>query len=186
MTIRFRSKVVEADDKAAAGTENNPYLFNEHDFRPFTCQTGKSRYRSIPTCACIYALLLPLGKGGEVRMVSAMPFDPHKIRIGLAASPTPEAQAAAQALSDRHDFVPAAQAELMVVLGGDGFMLQQLHHLLGRKVPVYGMNRGTIGFLMNDFDTDGLIERIGRRPSMKCRYCGKPGRQPRLKSASTA
>jgi NAD+ kinase len=95
-------------------------------------------------------------------MIQVMPLDPHKIRIGLAASPTPEAQTAAQALSDRYDFVPAADAELMVVLGGDGFMLQQLHKLLGRKVPVYGMNRGTIGFLMNDYTDEGLLERLGR------------------------
>jgi NAD+ kinase len=91
-----------------------------------------------------------------------MPLDISNIRLGLTASPTPDAQAAAAALSARYDFVSAGEANLMVVLGGDGYMLQVLHGILGRKVPVYGMNRGTIGFLMNDYQEAALPERIAR------------------------
>jgi NAD+ kinase len=95
-------------------------------------------------------------------MVRDMIFDPAKSRLGLMVSPTPEAQSAAAALRARHEFVAAAEADLLVVLGGDGFLLQVLHGLLGRKVPVYGMNRGTIGFLLNEFSADGLPERLTR------------------------
>jgi NAD+ kinase len=81
-------------------------------------------------------------------------------RIGLAASPTPEAQSAATDLRARYAFVPDDQAELLVVLGGDGYMLHVLHEKLGQNLPVYGMNRGTIGFLMNDYAEDCLLERL--------------------------
>jgi NAD+ kinase len=89
-----------------------------------------------------------------------MAFDPATSRIGLVASPTPEAQTAAAALHSRYGFAPAPDADVLVVLGGDGYMLQVLHDLLGRKVPVYGMNRGTIGFLLNDYAETGLLERL--------------------------
>ncbi len=95
-------------------------------------------------------------------MVAAMAFDPHNMKLGLSASSTPEAQAAAEVLAARYDFVAAANADVLVVLGGDGHMLQVLHGLLGRKVPVYGMNRGTIGFLMNDYAPENLLDRIVR------------------------
>ena len=48
---------------------------------------------------------------------------------------------------------------MVVALGGDGFMLEMLHRLASRR-PIYGMNRGSVGFLMNDYDEDGLLERI--------------------------
>jgi NAD+ kinase len=57
------------------------------------------------------------------------------------------------------DCDPSA-AEVIVALGGDGFMLQTLHATQHLNVPVYGMNRGTVGFLMNEFSTDGLMARL--------------------------
>jgi NAD+ kinase len=89
-----------------------------------------------------------------------MPFDAATLKIALAASPTPEAQEAAQALQAEYDFVPVAQADALIVLGGDGFMLQTLQAMLQRPLPVYGMNRGTIGFLMNEYEPAQLINRI--------------------------
>lgn len=85
---------------------------------------------------------------------------PGQTRLGLLASPAPEAQAAAQALTARHGFANAQDADLLVVLGGDGYMLHVLHERLDRPVPVYGMNRGTVGFLMNDYAVEGLIKRL--------------------------
>src|SRR5579862_2871316 len=51
-------------------------------------------------------------------------------------------------------------ASVIVALGGDGFMLQTLHHYLGRNLPIYGMNFGSIGFLMNEFREEGLQTRL--------------------------
>ncbi|RYD62350.1 MAG: NAD kinase, partial [Sphingomonadales bacterium] len=67
-------------------------------------------------------------------------------------------------LRDAYDWVPQDQAECVVALGGDGFMLQTLHAMLGtrRTIPVFGMNLGTIGFLMNDWRLEGLDERLNR------------------------
>jgi NAD+ kinase len=75
-------------------------------------------------------------------------------RIALLACDTERAQEAYEALCNQADFVPLEQAEIAVVLGGDGFMLQTLHAMLdtGRVIPAYGMNLGTVGFLMNRYD----------------------------------
>ncbi len=89
-----------------------------------------------------------------------MSFEPSTVKLALAASPTPEAQEAAQALGEHHSFVSAADADVLIVLGGDGFMLQSLQAMLRRPIPVYGMNRGTIGFLMNEYGIDQLAERV--------------------------
>ena len=82
----------------------------------------------------------------------------------LLASPTPPAEAAAEELRAAYDWVPLAQADCVIALGGDGFMLQTLHALLEarRNLPVFGMNLGTIGFLMNDWRLEGLDERLIR------------------------
>jgi NAD+ kinase len=81
-------------------------------------------------------------------------------RIAVLASPAPEAQAARAALGQRLDTVPPAEADVLVALGGDGFMLQTLHRhgALGR--PVYGMKLGTVGFLMNQYRPDALMDRL--------------------------
>lgn len=82
----------------------------------------------------------------------------------LVAS-TSEAAAAAEAmLRERYEFVPIAEADLVVALGGDGFLLHTLHEMLDRDelCPVFGMNRGTVGFLMNDWRIEALQERLAR------------------------
>ncbi|WP_029415378.1 NAD kinase [Brevundimonas bacteroides] len=81
-------------------------------------------------------------------------------RIAVCASERPEAQAARERLIGLYGSVPEAEADVIVALGGDGFMLETLHANLSRRTPVYGMNRGSVGFLMNDYEEDGLLERI--------------------------
>jgi NAD+ kinase len=89
--------------------------------------------------------------------------DPDK-PTALLASPTEAAQAAEAMLRERYDFVPLDEAEQIIALGGDGFLLQTLHEMLaaGRVMPIFGMNRGTVGFLMNEWRLDGLEERLNR------------------------
>ncbi len=89
----------------------------------------------------------------------------HYARRALVASPTPPAQAAAAALADAADWVAIDDdPDLVVALGGDGFMLQTLHAMLERRrpAPVFGMNLGTVGFLMNEWRPHGLDERLAR------------------------
>lgn len=84
--------------------------------------------------------------------------------MALLASPTEAAQAAEVMLRGRYDFVPLEDADLVLALGGDGFLLQTLHEMLDRKrlCPVFGMNRGTVGFLMNEWRLDMLKERVAK------------------------
>ncbi|MEE8247535.1 MAG: NAD kinase [Alphaproteobacteria bacterium] len=81
-------------------------------------------------------------------------------RIGFVASEAPEARQAAARLRQRYGDVEPEQADVVVALGGDGFMLETLHRFLGHKAPIYGMNRGTVGFLMNSYQEDDVIERL--------------------------
>ncbi|WP_188055433.1 MULTISPECIES: NAD kinase [unclassified Sphingosinithalassobacter] len=85
-------------------------------------------------------------------------------RCALVASPVKSAQLAADELREIYDWVPVEEADQLVALGGDGFMLQTLHAMLERRriVPVFGMNLGTIGFLMNEWRLEGLEERLAR------------------------
>ncbi|HEX4736230.1 MAG TPA: NAD kinase [Allosphingosinicella sp.] len=87
----------------------------------------------------------------------------------LLASSAEGAQAAEALLRERYDFVPLDEAELIIALGGDGFLLQTLHEMLdrGRVRPIFGMNRGTVGFLMNEWRLDGLKERVNRAKAFK-------------------
>jgi NAD+ kinase len=80
--------------------------------------------------------------------------------IAFVASPTPDAQAALAALQARYSSVDPDEAEVVVALGGDGLMLQTLHRFMGRAKPIYGMNKGSVGFVMNDYRTEDLIERL--------------------------
>ena len=84
------------------------------------------------------------------------------LRIGFVASDAPLAQEARDRLEARYGGVPLAEAEVIVALGGDGFMLQTLHAVEGREVAVYGMNRGTVGFLMNAYGEGELQQRLAR------------------------
>ncbi len=84
------------------------------------------------------------------------------LKRALLVSPTPAAREAEETLRARHDWVDLREAELVVALGGDGYMLQTLHGMLGRNriLPVYGMNLGTLGFLMNEWRDEDLDARI--------------------------
>ncbi|MDE1894233.1 MAG: NAD kinase [Pseudomonadota bacterium] len=84
------------------------------------------------------------------------------MRFAFVASDTSVAQQARRKLVDRYGDVPPEQAELIVALGGDGFMLRTLHACRALEVPFYGMKLGRVGFLMNKYRLDGLPERIAR------------------------
>jgi NAD+ kinase len=86
------------------------------------------------------------------------------MKRALLASPTEDAQSAAEELRALYDWVPIEEAEMVVALGGDGFMLQVLHSMLERDciLPVFGMNRGTFGFLMNEWKTKNLDKRLSK------------------------
>jgi NAD+ kinase len=83
-------------------------------------------------------------------------------RMTLMASPTVQAQEAAEELRHLYEWVPIEQAELVVALGGDGYLLRALHMMLDRHrvLPIFGMNLGTVGFLMNDWRPDLLELRV--------------------------
>ena len=81
-------------------------------------------------------------------------------RLAFVASPIPEAQAALDDLSRRYGNAAPEEADIIVALGGDGLMLQTLHRFMRSGKPIYGMHRGTVGFLMNDFSSEGLKERL--------------------------
>lgn len=81
-------------------------------------------------------------------------------KIHFQASDTAVAQASLQELTDRYGQFDLTEAEVIVALGGDGFMLQTLHATQTLPLPVYGMNRGTVGFLMNEYAGDDLLYRI--------------------------
>ncbi|WP_090216625.1 NAD kinase [Epibacterium ulvae] len=82
------------------------------------------------------------------------------MKIAFLASRAPVAQTARAALIGRYGDARPEDADVVVALGGDGFMLHSLHELVDLDIPVYGMNRGTIGFLMNDYGESELIERL--------------------------
>ncbi len=81
-------------------------------------------------------------------------------RLAFASDNRPEARAAHERLARRYGDVGEADADVLVALGGDGFMLETLHRNLPGSKPIYGMNRGSVGFLMNEYGEDGLLERI--------------------------
>lgn len=81
-------------------------------------------------------------------------------RLALLASPAAEAQAALATLGRLHGLHPPEDADVLVALGGDGFMLQTLHRHGGLGKPVYGMKLGSVGFLMNQFRNEDLATRI--------------------------
>ncbi|MBZ6075509.1 NAD kinase [Microvirga puerhi] len=80
--------------------------------------------------------------------------------VAFVASPTVEAQAALGALKNRYGNVEPEDADVIVALGGDGLMLRTLHRFMSTSKPIYGMNKGTVGFLMNEFREDDLFERL--------------------------
>jgi NAD+ kinase len=89
-----------------------------------------------------------------------MTAKPTYAHIAFVASPNPEAEEARRRLAARYGDTPIDTADVIVALGGDGLMLQTLHRLMGSNRPIYGINRGTVGFMMNEFREDGLAERL--------------------------
>jgi NAD+ kinase len=81
-------------------------------------------------------------------------------KVAFVASPTREAQDAVAALARTYPSVDPDKADVIVALGGDGLMLQTLHQFMGTSKPIYGMNKGTVGFLMNDYREDTLLDRL--------------------------
>ena len=80
--------------------------------------------------------------------------------IAFVASEMKEAEEARRALIARYGDTPPEHADVIVALGGDGQMLQTMHRYLNSKIPIYGMNRGSVGFLLNDYREDLLLERL--------------------------
>ena len=90
-----------------------------------------------------------------------MPVQTKKFdKIAFVASDVVEAQRAMKRLSQRYGNVKPWEADAIVALGGDGLMLQTLHRYMNEGIPIYGMNRGSVGFLMNEYREDDLIERL--------------------------
>lgn len=85
---------------------------------------------------------------------------PRLDRIAFVASGSDEAESARYQLEQAYGGVPADEADIIVALGGDGLMLQTLHRFMNSGKPIYGMHRGTIGFLMNDFRIERLRDRL--------------------------
>ena len=81
-------------------------------------------------------------------------------RFAVVASRSPNAQQALEEITSRYKLCAPEDADVIVALGGDGFMLETQHRFLTHGKPIYGMNRGTVGFLMNEFKSDGLAERL--------------------------
>ena len=95
--------------------------------------------------------------------------DLASLKIGLLSSHTEVAMAAEAMLRRRYNWANVDVADTLVALGGDGFMLQTLHRMLdeGCPRPVFGMNRGTVGFLMNDWRLDRLAQRIASAKAIR-------------------
>ena len=85
---------------------------------------------------------------------------PGHDRIAFVASPSAEAQRARARLASRYGDQPPDSADVVVALGGDGLMLHTLHSFASSGKPIYGMHRGTVGFLMNEYREDELVPRL--------------------------
>jgi NAD+ kinase len=91
-------------------------------------------------------------------LIMEYPFAP--LQLALLASPADDAQAAFAELQQLYPIVAPEEADVIVALGGDGFMLETLHRYLGTGKAIYGMNRGSIGFLMNTYHAADLPQRL--------------------------
>jgi NAD kinase len=125
---------------------------------------------------------------------------PHP-RVAFVAPEAEAAQAALAELRQRYGTTSTQDADIVVPLGGDGFMLETLHRFVSSGRSIFGMHRGSVGFLMNPYRPDGLSNTlpprnrsscirskwrrlrrmaavIARSPSMRCRCCARPDRRP--------
>lgn len=91
------------------------------------------------------------------------------MKLAFTASARPEAQEALRRLRHAYGEVGETEADIIVALGGDGHMLETLRKRLADKKPVYGMNRGTVGFMMNDYDENDLPARLANATAIKVR-----------------
>ncbi len=82
------------------------------------------------------------------------------MKLAFLASETEKSQRSLAKLTQRYGHHNPLDADVIVVLGGDGFMLQCLHQFMHEDIPVFGLRRGTVGFLMNDYADDDLLQRI--------------------------
>lgn len=89
-----------------------------------------------------------------------MSSPPPVTRLTFLASGRPEAQEACEQLVEIYGDVGLDEAEVIVALGGDGLMLETVHAVMASGKPIYGMNRGSIGFLLNEYSETGLLDRI--------------------------
>ena len=89
------------------------------------------------------------------------------LKIGIVAGSADRARSGLQRLRKKYKFVPPAQADVIVALGGDGLMLETLHQYLDNGTPIYGMNRGTVGFLMNEYREGRLLQRLAQAEMVK-------------------
>ncbi len=87
--------------------------------------------------------------------------------ISIIGAETETAREATDRLRKRYGHVEPDDADLIVALGGDGFMLQTLHRFMECKTPIFGMNQGSVGFLMNAFEENGLDERLARAEAIE-------------------
>jgi NAD+ kinase len=91
---------------------------------------------------------------------TARRYEVAQHQIAFEASRGPVAQEALKRLRERYEDVDPQEADIIVALGGDGYMLHCLHQQIDSAVPIYGMNRGSVGFLMNNYEEAGLLERL--------------------------
>lgn len=90
-------------------------------------------------------------------------------KIAIVAAEIDAAKEGLAALEKRYGNHPPEQADVVVALGGDGFMLETLHRHIDRNIPVYGMHRGSVGFLMNSYTEDELKEKIENADAVRLR-----------------
>jgi NAD+ kinase len=83
-----------------------------------------------------------------------------KVRIGCVCSDSERARVAFAEIENAYDWVHPDDCDVLIALGGDGFLLHVMHRHLGSARPIFGMNRGTVGFLLNQFKAEGLVERV--------------------------
>ena len=91
---------------------------------------------------------------------------PVRPKMACMASSSPRAQAALAELNERYDFVAPDESDVIVILGGDGFLLHTMHQYIALHRPIFGMNRGTVGFLMNAHHAEGLGARLAAAASI--------------------
>lgn len=100
-------------------------------------------------------------------------------RLHFTASTRVDARQAMRRLQARYGQSAPGEADIVIALGGDGHMLETLHAFMGRDTPVYGMNRGSVGFLMNEYDEEDLHARLTRAESAVIRPLRASGRDVR-------